>query len=93
MSPGPYRVGIPGRLILVGSDHASRRGVVSRGWAYPWSESARLESEAVLLVGPSSQKRRSGGRLMTEASAPVGEVGRSRKAGAVPPRPGLMSEI
>ena len=29
--PGPYRAGVLGRLVLVGSDCASRRGVVGRG--------------------------------------------------------------
>ena len=35
---GPYRAGVPGRLVPVGSDCASRRGVVSRGSAHPRSE-------------------------------------------------------
>ena len=33
--PGPYRAAVPGRLVPVGSDRASRRRVVSRGLAYP----------------------------------------------------------
>ena len=36
--PGPYRAGILGRLVLVGSDCASQRGVVSRGLVHPWSD-------------------------------------------------------
>ena len=33
--PGPYRAGVPGRLVLVGSDRASWRRVVSKGSAHP----------------------------------------------------------
>jgi len=63
MSPGPCRAGIPGRLIPVGSDRASRRRAVSRGWAYPQSDSAGSESEvvlseAVLLARPSGRRGR-----------------------------------
>ena len=36
--PGPYRAGVSGQLVPVGSDCASRRGVVSRGSAHPRSE-------------------------------------------------------
>ena len=35
--PGPYRAGVPGRLVPVGSDCASWRGAVSRGSVHPWS--------------------------------------------------------
>ena len=35
---GPYRAGVPGRLVLVGSDYASRRRAVSRGSTHSWSE-------------------------------------------------------
>ena len=31
---GPYRAGVPGQLVLVGSDYANRRGAVSRGLAH-----------------------------------------------------------
>ena len=55
-SPSPYRAGIPGQLVPVGSDRASRRRVVSRGWAYPRSESAGSELEAVLLARPSGRR-------------------------------------
>ena len=45
------------------------------------------------LVGRTESDRSSamssGGGLETEASAPVGEMGWSRKVGVVPPRPGL----
>ena len=33
--PGPHRAGVPGRLVLVGSDCVSRRRVVSKVFAYP----------------------------------------------------------
>ena len=36
--PSPHRVVVPGRLVLLGSDCASRRGAVSRGSAHPRSE-------------------------------------------------------
>ena len=36
--PGPHRAGVPGRLVLVGSDCASRRRAVSKGSVYPRSE-------------------------------------------------------
>ena len=57
-SLGPYRAGIPGRLILVGSDRASWRRAVSRGWAYPRLESVGSELEAVLLARPSGRRGR-----------------------------------
>ena len=36
--PGLYRAGVPGQLVPVGFDCASRRGAVSRGSAHSWSE-------------------------------------------------------
>ena len=36
--PGPYRAGVPGRLVLVGSDCASWRGGVSKGSVHSRSE-------------------------------------------------------
>ena len=85
MYPCPDRAGVPGRLIPVGSDRASRRRAVSRGWAYPRSESVGSESEVVfgpgLPIGEAVRRR-----LESEVSALVGEVGQSsRRAGAVPP--------
>ena len=35
---GPYRAGVPGRLVPVGSDCASWRRAVTRGLAHPWSK-------------------------------------------------------
>jgi len=89
MFPGLYRAGIPGRLISVGSDHASQRRTMSKGWAYPRSESVESESEVVfgpgLPIGEAVRRR-----LESEVSTPVGEVGRSsRRVGAVPLRPNL----
>ena len=46
--PGPYRAGVPGRLVPVGSECASRRGAVSRGLAHPQSETrVRVRSSAL----------------------------------------------
>ena len=56
--PGPFRAGVSGRLVPVGSGYASRRRAVSRGWAYPWSEGAGSESEVVLLARPFSRRGR-----------------------------------
>ena len=36
--PGPYRAGVPSRLVPVGSDYASPRGAISRGSAHFRSE-------------------------------------------------------
>ena len=51
-------------------------------------EDVGSESEVVLCQDFRSE-RPFGGVLETEASAPVGEVGQSRKAGAIPPWPDL----
>ena len=78
MFPGLYRAGIPGRLISVGSDRASRRRTVSRGWAYSRSESAGSESEVVFGLGlPIGEAIRR--RLESKVSALVGEVGQSSR--------------
>ena len=55
--PGPYRAGVSGRLVLVGSDRVSRRRVVSRDLAHPWSET-RVEVESGVLARPSGQRGR-----------------------------------
>ena len=57
-SPSPYRAGVPGRLIPIGSNRANRRRAVSRGWAYPRSESAGSELEVVLLARLFGQRGR-----------------------------------
>ena len=85
--PSPYRAGIPGRLVPVGSDCASRRGVVSRGSAHPWSEKQVRVGSGVwpgLLVGE-AVRRRVGDQ--SEHSGRRG--GPESEAGAVSPRPGL----
>ena len=33
--PGPFRAGVPGQLVLAGSDCASQRRAVSKVFAYP----------------------------------------------------------
>ena len=60
-----YRAGVPGRLVPVGYDCASRRGAVSRGSAHSRSEK-RVEVGSSVLARPSGRR----GRL---------EVGRCRK--------------
>ena len=47
------------------------------------------ESEVVLWPGLPVEEVVRGG-LKTEVSAPIGEVGRSQKKGAAPPRPDLL---
>ena len=54
---GPYRAGVPGRLVPVGSDCASWRGAVSRGSAHSRSEKwVRVRSG--VLVRPSGRRGR-----------------------------------
>ena len=48
--PGPYRAGVPGRLVPVGSDCASRRGGVSRGSTHSRRRSGS-EPEVVFWPG------------------------------------------
>ena len=48
--PGPHRAGIPGRLVPVGSDCASRRRAVSRGLTHPRLET-RVEVESGVWLG------------------------------------------
>ena len=87
--PGPYRADIPSRLVLASSDCASRRRAVSKVSTYPGRRrGVRVRNGA---FGQAFQSERpSGGGLETKASAPVGEVGQSQKAGVVPPRPDLL---
>ena len=54
--PGPFRAGIPDRLVLVGSGCASRRRAVSRASAYPGRRRG-------VRVGSSALARPSGRRL------------------------------
>ena len=85
--PSPFRAGVPGQLVPVSSGCSSRRRAVSRVFAYLGRRrGVRVGGSALpgLSVGETARRR-----LETEVSAPVGEVGRSRQAGAVPPRPVL----
>ena len=59
--PGPYRAGVPGRLVPVGSICTSRRGAVSRG-------SAHSRSEKRVGVGSGVLARRFGRRGHPEAA-------------------------
>ena len=62
--PGPYRAGVPGRLVPVGSDRASRRRAVSKGLAHPRSET-RVEVESGVWPGllvEEAVRRRAGDR-------------------------------
>ena len=58
--PGPYRAGVPGRLVPIGSDRASRRRAVSRVLAHP-------QSETRVGVGSSALARPFGRRGRSEA--------------------------
>ena len=77
-------------MVLVGSDCASRRGVVSKGLAHPRSEKRVRVRSGVwpgLLVGEAVQRR---ARDRSERSGRRG--GLESEAGAAPPRPGLPVE-
>ena len=85
--PSPYRAGVPGRFVPVGSDCAGQRGAVSKGLVHPWSETRVGVGSGVwpgLPVGE-AVRRRAGDR--SERSDRRG--GPESKAGAIPPRPGL----
>ena len=49
--PGPYRAGILGWLVPVGSDCASRRRAVSRGLMYSRSETRVSRKRVLFLLG------------------------------------------
>ena len=76
--PGPYRAGVLGSLVPVGSECASWRKAVSRVLVHPQSET-RVGIGSSAFGQAFRLERPSGGGLETEASAPVGEVGRSQK--------------
>ena len=76
--PSPYRTGVPGWLVPVGSDRASRRRAVSRSLAHLWSEMRVRVGSSVwpgLPVGEAVQRRagdrseRSGQRCGPESEA------------------------
>ena len=76
--PSPYQVGVPGRLVLVGSNCASRRRAVNRGSVQARSE-MRVGVGKVVFGQAFRSERTSEGVPESEASAPVGEAGRGRK--------------
>ena len=55
--PGSYRAGVPGRLVPVGSDCASRRGAVSRGSVFFRSEK-RVGVRSDILARPFGRRGR-----------------------------------
>ena len=92
--PGPHRAGVPGRLVPVGSDCASRRRAVSRGWAHPLSETRVGVESGVwlgLFVGEAVRRRVGGGsERCSSLVRPSGRRGGPEsEAGTVSPRPGL----
>ena len=79
---GPYRVGVPGRLVTVGSDCASRRRAVSRGSAHPRSETqVRVGAwrRALSFPWPGLPVGEAGQSRKRALGLPVGEAGQSRK--------------
>ena len=52
---GPYRAGVPGRLVLAGSDCASRRRAVSKVFVYP-SRRHGVGVRSSALARPSSRR-------------------------------------
>ena len=87
MFPGPYRAGVPGRLVPVGSDCASRGRVVSRGLVHPRSEMRAKVRSSVWLGLPVGEAIRRWARDQSERSGRRG--GLESEAGVVPPWPGL----
>ena len=76
--PSPYRVGVPGRLVSVGSDCASRRRVVSRGSVHPRSETRVGIKSGVwpgLSVGEAGQSRKEALFLLGQAFRSERRVG------------------
>ena len=85
--PGPYRAGVPDRLVPIGSDCASRRRAVSRGLPYPWSETRVGVGSDVRPGPPVGEAIR---RWVGDRSERFGRRGGPEsKADAVPPRLGL----
>ena len=92
--PGPHRTGVPGRLVPVGSDCASRRRAVSRGSVHPRSETGVRVGSGVwpgLPVGEAVRGRAGvGSEHCSSLVRPSGRRGGPKsKAGVVPSRPGL----
>ena len=75
--PDPYQVGVPGRLVPVGSDCASQRGAVSRGLAFSRLEK-RVGVGSGVLARPSGRRGRpEAGRSRKRASFLLGQAFRS----------------
>ena len=93
--PSPHRVGVPGRLVPVGSDCASRRRAISRGSAHPRSET-RVGVESGVRPGlPVGEAIRRWARVESERCSslvrPFGRRGGPKlEASTIPPRPGLL---
>ena len=73
--PGPYRAGVPSRLVPVGSDCVSRRRVVSRGSVHPRSET-RVGVGSGVLARPSGRRdglESEAGAVSPRPGLPVGD--------------------
>ena len=93
--PGPHRAGIPGRLVLVGSDCASRRRAISKGSMHPRLET-RVEVQKRCLARPSGWRGRPESEVSIVPPWPglsVGEAGRSRKRALIVLSKAFRSEI
>ena len=91
---GSYRAGVPGRLVPVGSDCASWRGVVSMGSAHPRSEKRVGVRSGVWPGLPVGEAIQRWARVRSERCSslvrPSGRRGGSEsEEGTVPPQPGL----
>ena len=92
---GPHRAGVPGRLVPVGSDCARWRSVVSRGSAYPRSET-RVGVESSVWPGlpvreAVRRRARVGSERCSSSVRPSSRRGGPKsEAGVVPPRLGLL---
>jgi len=73
---GPHRAGLPGLLVLVGSDCQSRRRAVSRGSVHPRSQTWVGVRSSVWLDLPVEEPGQSWKQGLS-----IGELGQSRKQG------------
>ena len=92
--PGPYRMGVPGWLVLVGSDCASQRGVASRGSAHPLSEKRVRVGSGVCPGFPVREAIWRWARVRKERCSSLARPSHRRgrpesEAGTIPPRLGL----
>ena len=91
---GPHQAGVPGRLVLVGSDCASWRRAVSRSLTHPQPKTRVIVRSGVwpsLLVGEAVRRWAGVGseRCFFFVRLSGRRGGPESKVGAVPPRPGL----